>query len=302
MAYQSQHALDELAAFVAVVEYNGFTAAARASGARKATLSARLASLERRLGVPLLVRTTRSLRLTDEGRAYFEHARRAIAAARDAEAVVAAARARPSGLLRVTAPTQLGALLLESVVIPYLGRHAGVAVQLDTSVRRIDLIREGFDLAVRQGPLEDSELIARRLGTTSGGYFASPRYLARRGTPHRPKDLTDHDTIAIPRGDGPIEWTFVAGAKRFAVTIRPRLTVTSFELGARAAAASLGILRAPTHFVQHHVARKQLVRILADWSPPDAELFAVLAPGAASVPKTRAFLDMLIAWFADRGR
>ena len=190
MPYQSERSLAELAAFVAVVESNGFSAAARASGARKATLSLRVSDLETRLGVPLLVRTTRSLRLTEEGRAYLEHARRSLAAARDADAVVTAAKSEPSGLLRVTAPGSLADMLFNTVVVAYLTKHPGVSVSLDTSMRRIDLTREGFDLAVRIGPLAESGLVARRLGKTSGGYFASPKYLEQRGKPRRPEDST----------------------------------------------------------------------------------------------------------------
>jgi LysR family transcriptional regulator for bpeEF and oprC len=300
LSYQSARSLEELAALVAVVESNGFTAAARASGARKATLSLHVARLEKRIGVPLLFRTTRSIRLTEEGHAYFGHAQRAISAARDAEAQVISAKARPSGLLRVTAPTALADGLLESVVMPYLMKHSDVTVHLDTSARQIDFAREPFDLAIRLGPLADSSLVARRLGTSGGGYFASPRYLKRRGTPRRPGDLSTHETIAIPGRQGPISWTFVVKKEIRSFVIRPRLLVSTFELGARAAAAGLGILRAPSEPLQPFLAKQQLVRILAEWSQPDAEVFAVIPPGGASVPKTRVFLDMLVEWFAER--
>ena len=300
MPYQSERSLAELAAFVAVVESNGFSAAARASGARKATLSLRVSDLETRLGVPLLVRTTRSLRLTEEGRAYLEHARRSLAAARDADAVVTAAKSEPSGLLRVTAPGSLADMLFNTVVVAYLTKHPGVSVSLDTSMRRIDLTREGFDLAVRIGSLAESGLVARRLGKTSGGYFASPKYLEQRGKPRRPEDLREHDTIAITTADGPTEWAFVVDGKRSSVAVRPRLLASSFELGVRAAAAAVGILRAPRHFVEPLLAKKQLVQVLRECSPPGADVHAVMPPGGALVPKTRVFLDMLVAWFAKR--
>jgi DNA-binding transcriptional LysR family regulator len=297
MAYQSGRALAELAAFVVVVESSGFSAAARASGERKATLSSRVSDLEARLGVPLLVRTTRSLRLTEEGRAYLEHAQRSITAARDADAVVSSARAKPHGLLRVTAPTSLADMLFDNVVVPYLIKNSEVSVNIDTSVRRIDLARERFDLAVRIGPLDDSGLVARRLGKTRGGYYASPGYFERRARPKRPEDLREHDTIAIATQEGPTEWMFVVDGKRRAVVVRPRLVVNSFDLAIRAASAAVGIVRAPHHFAAPLLAKKQLVSVLSECSPPGADVHAVMPPGGALVPKTRVFLDMLVTWF-----
>src|SRR5882757_7793790 len=138
MEYHSNHGLEELLAFVAVVEAHGFRAAARSTQARKATLSKRVQDLETRLGVPLLVRTTRSLRLTEEGSAYFEHATRALTSVRDAEAAVLSAKAEPRGVLRVTTSPSIASLVLDGVVAGYLARHPKVRVVLDASERRID--------------------------------------------------------------------------------------------------------------------------------------------------------------------
>jgi LysR family transcriptional regulator, regulator for bpeEF and oprC len=297
MAYQSDEALSELTAFAAVVEANGFTAAARATGARKATLSLRVQRLEERLGVSLLVRTTRSLRLTDEGRAYFESARRAVAAAREAESVVARSRSKPTGTLRVTTSTALAGSLLDGVVARYLTRYPDVSVHLDTSLRRVDLAREGFDLAVRAGPLEDSSMLARRLGVTRGGYYASPAYLERRGTPKRPEDLQRHDVVVIPKPEAPLEFKFQSGARQVSLGVTPRLTVGTFELMVQAAAAGAGIIRSPRYFAAPWVARRRLVPILEEWTPPGLEVHALYPPGGTLVPKTRLFLDMLVAWF-----
>lgn len=301
MEYQSGRSLEELAAFAAVVEANGFTAAARALRARKATLSQRVQDLEERLGVPLLVRTTRSLRLTDEGRAYFEHARRSLAAARDAEAVVARAKSKPAGLLRVTTSASIAGMLLEGVITPYLAKYPDVSVHVDTSVRKVDLAREGFDLALRAGPLDESSLIARRLGVASGGYYASPRYLERHGTPAHPDDLQKHATISVPREDGPKAWRFTSGSRSWSMVVRPRLAVGSFELATQAAAAGAGIVWAPRYFVRSYLAKKQLVPVLEAWTPPALEVNAVFPPGGALVPKTRVFIDLVAAWFKKNG-
>jgi LysR family transcriptional regulator, regulator for bpeEF and oprC len=297
VAYQSDRALEELWAFVTVVDARGFSAAARATGGRKATFSRRVQDLEGRLGVPLLVRTTRSLRLTDEGRAYAEHARRSLAAARDAEAVVARAKAKPSGLLRLSAPTPLAAGIVERVVAAYLARYDEVAVHLDASNRKVDLAAEGFDLAVRAGGLDDSSLVARKLGVARGGYYASPRYLERRGAPEHPRDLARHDAVFCPKADGAIDWPFVVDGKRKAIALRPRLTVTSVELAVRAAAAGVGVVRAPLDAVAPLLAKGRLVEVLAPFAEPGLNLYAVYPPGGALVPKTRAFLDLLAAWF-----
>lgn len=293
MAYQSEQALEELRAFVAVVEARGFSAAARALHGRKATLSKRVQELEARLGVPLLVRTTRSLRLTEEGQAYFEHASRALSSARDAEAVVLAAKAEPRGVLRVTTSASMAVLVMDSVIAAYLARHPHVRVVLDISERRGDLLREGFDLAVWAGALEDSSLVARRLGVADGGYYASPAYLRRRSTPRSPEHLGEHDTIAVPKGDAPAAWAFVVAGRRKQVALRPRLEVSDLALAARAAAAGLGIVRAPRSVVAPYLAKKQLVAVLEEATPPGLEVFAVFPPGGALVPKTRVFIDLL---------
>src|SRR5262245_42266572 len=206
MAYQSEVAFDELGAFVAVVDARGFSAAARASGGRKATLSRRVQDLEARLGLPLLLRTTRSLRLTAEGQAYYELAVRSLTAARDAESAVLAAKAEPNGTLRVTASAAMADGVLSHVATKYLARYPRVSLVLETSDARADLVRDGFDVAVRLGALGDSSMLARRLGVMRGGYFASPRYLRQRGEPTHPDQLREHDLIAIPKGDGRTEW------------------------------------------------------------------------------------------------
>jgi DNA-binding transcriptional LysR family regulator len=301
MEYQSERAFEELRAFVAVVEAQGFRAAARATRGRKATLSARVQDLEGRLGVPLLVRTTRSLRLTDEGRAYFEHASRALAAARDAEAVVLSAKSEPRGTLRVTTSAAMAALVMDNVVSAYLAKYTHARVELHVSERRVDLARERFDLAVWAGALEDSSLIARNLGVAAGGYYASPRYLARRGEPDSPDDLATHDVIVVPKGDAPIEWAFVIGGKQKWFAMRPRLVVTDLGLAARAASDGSGIVRAPLAVVQPYIAKKQLIAILGRWTPPGLEVHAVFPSGATLVPKTRAFVDMLQGWFRRDG-
>lgn len=297
MTYQSETDLAGLAAFVSVVEANGFTAAAKRTGQRKATLSLKVQALEKRVGVTLLARTTRSVRLTDEGRAYLEPARRALAAAAEAEAVVARSRVEPAGRLVVTTSVALAELLFEPVVVPFLAKHRKVTLHLDTSVRVLDLVRDGVDLALRPGPLEDSAYRARRLGELPGGYYASPALLKRLGPLRTPDDLQRFPTIVVPRSEAPMSWPFTVRGRTVQVAVRPRLSVTSFHLAAQAAAQGLGVVRTPEVFVAEALKRRQLVRVLNDVTLPAYALHAVYTEQALLSPKTRVFLEMVEAWF-----
>lgn len=294
LAFQSASSFDEMTAFVNVVDAGGFTAAARRTRGRKSTLSARVKDLESRLGAPLLVRTTRSLRLTEEGAAYLEHARRSVAAARDAESVVAAARSAPRGLLRVTiAPTLAGTVF--DGVAAYLARYPDVTLYLENTDRAVDLVREGFDIAVRVGVLDDSSLLSRRLGAGDGGFFASPAYLRARGTPKHPDELAEHDAILVPKASGRLgEWPVILRGKQRVVRVKGRLIVTDVGLAVRAAVKGLGIVRAPMRAVAPLLAQKRLVRLLQPFTIPPLEVHALFTPGASALPKVRLFLDMLV--------
>jgi LysR substrate binding domain len=160
-----------------------------------------------------------------------------------------------------------------------------------------DLVRGGFDLAVRLGPLSDSALVAVRLGTARGGYYASPAYLKRKGAPGVPADLSQHDLIAIPRWSGPIDWAFPIGSKRTTVRAKPRLRATDFELSVRAAVAGVGIILAPEHFVTQHLARRRLRPVLQRFTQPGIEVHAVTPAGGPRPPRTKASVDLLRAHF-----
>jgi DNA-binding transcriptional LysR family regulator len=298
VSYPLDRKLVELAAFAAVVEHGGFSAASRVAGLRKATLSERVRLLEQRLDVKLFARGTRLMRLTSEGEAFAAHARRALAATSCAEAAAIESRTKPSGMLRLSVPPPLAVALLEGVIAPYLRQHPDVDVEMEASTRTIDLMREGFDLAIRIGRLPHSSLSVRRLGHASGGYYASRAYLARRGTPEQPEDLVHHDTIAMPRGDRIARWQFVSGRRKRVVVVRPRVLVSSFELGIEAAVAGLGVIPSAHRSVRPYVAKKQVVPVLESWTPPSFEVNALFVPASAAAPKTRRMIDALSAWFA----
>ena len=297
MTSQSGAPLEQLISFVLVVEAGGFTAAARKSGQTKATLGRRVQELEARLRVSLLVRTTRSVRLTDEGRAYYEHAARAVAAVRDADAAVERSQGAPSGTLRLSTTAGLAGLVLEQVLLTYLRKYPEVSVEVDLSPRNVDLVRDGFDLAVRVGEQQDSTLVARRLGIGLGGYYASPAYLKRRGVPESVRALSEHDTIGIPRDRGPVEWPFVVAGKPTSVVVHPRLRTNSFELAVAAAVAGAGVVLAPEFFVRDQVSRRRLVAVLKEWTRPGVPIYAVTPPGGLLAPRVRAFVDLLSTFF-----
>jgi DNA-binding transcriptional LysR family regulator len=292
MKDQSLPDFEGLGLLVTVVEQGGFTAAARATGLRKALISRRVRELEERLRTQLLVRTTRTVRLTEEGRRYFEPAQRALRAAREAELAMAAGLDRPVGVLRVTTTAVLAERLLEPVVLRYLEAYPEVTLELDVSSRATDLLREGFDVAIRVGPLPDSSLSARKLGQARTGYFASPGYVKKHGAPAEPRELAQHATVVIG-GDSVVEWPFARDGKPLSVPVHPRLLTSSYELAARAAVAGLGIARLPEFYARELLARRALVAVLQDWTPPPLPVHLLTPPGIQPA-KTRAFVKRVL--------
>lgn len=288
---QSLPDLEALGLLVTVVEQGGFTAAARAIGATKALVSRRIRELELRLGTQLLARTTRSVQLTDDGRRYFEPAQRALRSAREAELSLVAGLGRPVGLLRVTTTAILADMLLEPVAVQFLNRYPDVTLELAVSARTSDLVREGFDLAIRAGSLPDSSLTVRRLGEARTGYFASPEYVARHGAPADPQGLARHAIVAI--GDGPtVAWPFARDGRSTHISVRPRLLTPSHDLAFRAALAGLGIARLPEFYARARVTAAALVPVLGAWTPPPIAVH-VLSPPGIRPAKTRAFIDLV---------
>lgn len=282
--------LEALGRFVSVVDAGGFTAAARRLGLRKATLSRQVADLEAKLGARLLRRTTRVVQLTDDGVAYYEHATRALAAARDAEAALSRRTGGISGLVRIAAIPFLGELIVESVLVPFLARHPDVRIELEVGARVVDLVGEGFDLALRVGPVRKASYHVRRLGSAGAGYFASPTYLARRGEPARPTDLDRHDLLALV-GQATPTWMFLEGDRTLAREIRPRL-LASNELVVRAACAGAGILRLPSLRGAELVAQGALAPVLVPYTPGPAPIHLVMPDGRPS-RAARHFIDAL---------
>ncbi|MCE9574109.1 MAG: LysR family transcriptional regulator [Deltaproteobacteria bacterium] len=288
--------LDRLGAFVAVADANGFAAAARRDGTQKATLSRKVRELEARLGVALLRRTSRAIAVTAEGQAYLGPARAALAAAREAEAAVASTQAGLTGTLRVSTTPVLAEWLAERVLPGYLLAHREVAIELDTSPRVRELVRERFDLAIRAGAPADSSMRARRLGAARIAYVASPAYLRRFGEPQSPAALVGHSLLAVSTEEA-VTWAFVKRGALVRQLIRPRLSTPSNQVVLTAARAGAGIARVADFHVAADLAAGTLTAVLEAWTPPRSPIVAIMPAGRVA-PRTRAFVEAVISGMA----
>ncbi|MFE8596845.1 LysR family transcriptional regulator [Archangium violaceum] len=283
--------LNELLVFAKVVQAGSFTVAARGLRMPKSTVSRKVSELEERVGAQLLQRTTRKLRLTDVGQAYYEHCARIVAEAEQAELAVTRMQSAPHGLLRVTAPLTFS--FLGPIVAEFLKRYPEVQVELVCTDRSVDLMQEGFDLAVRAGRLADSSLIARKLGNVERVVVAAPSYLQERGVPKSPKDLERHDCLVFGAGMEGNAWTLHSGNKSVQVSVRARLVVNEPDMLRAVAVAGAGIALLPTQPSDTDLTLGRLRRLLPDWSSSGAPVHAVYPSTRHHSPKVMAFVDFL---------
>ena len=291
---------DDLLLFATIADTGSFSAAADRLGLPKSSVSRRMAALERTLGERLMQRTTRKLRLTEFGESLLEPAR-AVAAEVDAVVALALGRQeRPSGRLKVSMPGDFAGVDVARLLAQLVVRHPGITLDLDVSSRHVDLIGEGFDLAVRMGELpDDATLSAQRLMNHAWGLYAAPGYLALRGAPAVPDELPRHDTLALrSRGGEPVRWTLLRGAERWSAMPAPRAMANSPDLLTRLAVEGMGIAALPELVARPRVQGAALVRVLPDWCLPASPVWAVLPGRRLAPPKTRAFLEMLKAMLA----
>ncbi|RKI63508.1 LysR family transcriptional regulator [Corallococcus sp. AB049A] len=283
--------LNELLVFARVVQAGSFTAAAKALRMPKSTVSRKVSELEERVGAQLLQRTTRTLHLTEVGRAYYEHCARIVAEAEAAELAVTRLQAGPHGLLRVTTP--LSVHFLAPLVARFMEKYPDVQLELLCTDRTVDLMEEGFDLAVRAGRLPDSSLMARRLGDIEWLVVASPGYLQARGAPKTPADLAKHDCLFFGKSLKGNVWTLHAGGRSVEVKVSGRLTVNEPDMLRAVTCLGAGVALIPGQQCIEDLASGRLQRVLPDWSSTGAPVHAVYPPTRHHVPKVMAFVEVL---------
>jgi DNA-binding transcriptional LysR family regulator len=282
--------LNELLVFAKVVQAGSFTAAARGLRMPKSTVSRKVSELEERVGSQLLQRTTRQLRLTDVGKAYYEHCARIVAEAEQAELAVTRMQSAPHGLLRVTAPLTFS--ILGPIVAEFLRRYPEVQVEMVCTDRAVDLVDEGFDLAVRAGKLADSSLIARRLGSFERVVVASPGYLQARSSPKAPRDLEKHDCLLFGAAQSATHWTLRSGSKSVEVPVSTRLAVNEPDMLRAMALAGAGIALLPNISCVEDVTAGRLLHLLPDWTSSETPVHAVYPSSRHHSPKVMAFVEV----------
>ncbi len=290
-------------AFIAVCDAQGFSAGARKLDISASVVTRLVAGLEARLGVRLLQRTTRTVRLTDAGARYLERARRIVAEVEEAELSAQQERGEPTGRLVVAAPVMFGRLHATPILTRYLELYPKVDVELRLANHYTNLVEDGIDVAIRVGALEDSGIITRSLGQSRRALVASPDYLAKHGVPKTPADLSDHWLIAY---SGPIsrrEWLFWSDGKEIAVPVSLRFFSNSGEAAIDHTIAGGGIALTFGFQIIHACRAGQLVEVLRDFAPPPLPIHAVFPTSRLLSRKVRALVDLAVsfapAWQLD---
>ncbi len=287
--------LHHMSVFVAVAEAESFAAAGRRLGMSPPAVTRAVSALEKRLGVRLLTRSTRLVRITEAGERYLEDCRRIITDADEADESVAGLNAAPRGHLSVTAPVLFGRLYVMPGIVEYLRRYPDVTARALFLDRVVNLVDEGLEVAVRIGDLPDSSLKAVRVGQVRRIVCAAPRYLAARGTPNHPEQLTQHTIISASGVTPSAEWRFQDAGRSLQVRLQPRLVVTTNDGAIAATAAGLGITRLLSYQLARQLAAGDLVTILSDFELPPLPVHVVHREGRQSSAKVRAFVDLLVA-------
>ncbi|MBS0285519.1 MAG: LysR family transcriptional regulator [Proteobacteria bacterium] len=289
--------LEAWATFATVADHSSFSAAAAAMGVSKATVSKTVARLEASLGQSLFHRTSRRLTLTEAGKPLAERARRMLAEAVAAEEAAHDAASAPAGRVRLAAPMTFGVTNVAPLIAAFLGEHPGIEIELALSDARVDIVAEGFDVALRIADLPDSSLRARRLCSITSRIVAAPAYLERHGTPRHPGELGAHRLLGYTNVTGP--WRFRGpGGAEVAVRAEGPLAANSGDALMPALIAGIGIARLPDFILGDTVADGRLVEILPEWQPAPVGLHLLTPPS----PLRPARVEALIAFLSERLR
>ena len=286
--------LNDLYLFVRVVDKGSFTAAGRAAGLTISRVSRRIAALEERLGVLLLHRTTRRLALTAVGELFYQHCRAMVSEAEAAAEAVEQVQATPRGRVRITCPALTAQSVLGPIITDFLQRYPEVRVSLAATDRIVDLIDEGFDVAIRfrAAPLEDSNLVARALGESHTYLVASPAFLDRHGRPARPADLADLSSVGKSRHDTAYRWHLTEGnGHTTVISHQPLLDSDDWLVIKHAALRGVGVAAIPGELCREELESGELEIVLPDWHLPGTNLHIVYTSRRGLIPAVRAFID-----------
>ena len=298
----SQVDLNDLYYFVQVVEHKGFAPAGRALGTPKSKLSRRIAGLEERLGTQLLLRTTRSFGVTEAGLAYYTHCRAMLTEAEAAEESIALAHSEPRGVIRMSCPVALLSTRVGEMVAEFMALHPRVELHLEETNRKVDVVAEGIDLAirVRPPPLEDSELVMRVLSDRGQCLVASPGLLEGLGAPGTPSDLARYPSMDLGLPQDEHRWLLSGpGDMQAEVRHQPRYITRSMLALKAASVMGVGIVQLPRMMVTGEFERGELVQVLPDWTPRREIIHAVFASRRGRLPAVRLLIDFLVARFAS---
>ncbi|PRX37060.1 DNA-binding transcriptional regulator, LysR family [Meinhardsimonia xiamenensis] len=294
--------LTEMEAFATVVDQGGFTDAAKKLGISKSAVSKHVSSLEQRLGARLLNRTTRRVSPTEIGLIFYDRARKVLNDAGEAEALVTAMQSAPSGLLRISVATDFGVNHISPILGEFLQTYPEISINMVLNNRFVELISEGFDMAIRIGELEDSSLRARKLTETTKRMIASPSYFQRYGRPMKIDDLNEHKLLHYSSQASGSVWKITApsGEKR-QVRTSGWLSVNDGQSLLNAAISGLGIAYLPSYLYHDAMAKGLVEEAIPDLPRETLGIYAVYPPGRFTQPKVRAFIDFLVEKFADKG-
>jgi DNA-binding transcriptional LysR family regulator len=285
--------------FIAVVDHKGFSPAAKALGLSKSAISKRITQLEAHLGVRLLHRTTRKISLTEAGSRYYEYAVKANIEAQNAEDAVSQLQGEPQGKLKINAPMSFGLIHMAGLIPEFLLRYPKISIDLVMDDKAVDLIEQGFDVAIRNGELEDSSLIARRLAPIHSIVCASPEYLEKYGTPSTPTELSNHNCLLYSYSANKDQWQFSNESKEVSVRVDGNYRVNNGEALKRALTKGLGIGRLPSFIAGDAIREGKLVNIFPDYSMPYKKIYAIYPERNYLPAKVRVFLDFAIEYFGE---
>ena len=286
--------LNEMLVFNKVVVSKSFTAAAKRLGTTKSTISRRIASLEERLGVQLLTRTTRQLQLTDAGSVLYEQSSRLLSELEEVEELITTMNATPRGHLRIAVPVVLGTNLLGPLLVKYQEMYPLVNVTCRLTDKHLDLIEEGFDLSIQIGALSDSSLIARKLGNTRPRLCATESYLSKHGTPKSPFELQEHQCMVFGSSGRNSSWTLKGASGEMRISIQPSFSCNNFMFLREAVLGGRGIALLPEFICSEDIKQGRIRSVLDNFIPATGAVYVVYPSKRYLPARTRAFIDLLI--------